>query len=316
VDVERLDAREVAERALGRRLTPFEVSHYWLGRGLQFIRSEPGSWLRLIGLKLALLSNSYEVPDVDGMIVYEEQSPLLLLLNRFSHFGLLSALAGAGVILTAGRWRRLWVLHVSLLAMIAPLLLFYVLGRYRHAFVPLLALFASAALDEAASWRDPAKLSSPARLTVAIAVALGIALVTQLPTVPRARLDAIAVGNLGVAHLRAGRLTEATWSLERSVSQAPASPELRYNLGLAYTWQHRYRDAVKQFEEVCRLQPGLLDVEYRLAYALEQDGRIPEALDHYRRAIELDPGDGVARAAVERLSTDRAGSLFASPVVR
>src|SRR5215470_14804207 len=54
-EYERQDAAEIAERAIGRPLTPSEVSGYWSDQALDFIQSEPGAWVRLMVRKVALL---------------------------------------------------------------------------------------------------------------------------------------------------------------------------------------------------------------------------------------------------------------------
>ena len=54
-EYERQDATELAERALGTRLTPAEVSGYWTDKALEFVTSRPGAWLALMGRKVALL---------------------------------------------------------------------------------------------------------------------------------------------------------------------------------------------------------------------------------------------------------------------
>ncbi|MGH9383302.1 MAG: ArnT family glycosyltransferase, partial [Vicinamibacterales bacterium] len=63
---ERQDATELAEQALGRRLTPAEVSLVWRDRALQFIASEPRNWLKLLGRKVLLLLNATEMLDTEA----------------------------------------------------------------------------------------------------------------------------------------------------------------------------------------------------------------------------------------------------------
>ena len=48
---ERGFARE-AHRRTGVELTPTEVSRYWFGQGLDWIRANPGDWLVLTGKKV------------------------------------------------------------------------------------------------------------------------------------------------------------------------------------------------------------------------------------------------------------------------
>ena len=55
----------VAEEAMGRSLTPGEVSAYFTGRSLDYIRSQPGDWLKLTGKKFALTWNATEILDTE-----------------------------------------------------------------------------------------------------------------------------------------------------------------------------------------------------------------------------------------------------------
>src|SRR5690242_8703954 len=49
---EEADGRRLAERAVGRPLSPSEVSRYWSSQGVAWIRRHPGDWLDLLGMKL------------------------------------------------------------------------------------------------------------------------------------------------------------------------------------------------------------------------------------------------------------------------
>jgi len=53
------DARVLAERAVGHRLTPAEVSRYWSGQALTWIARHPGDWLVLLGKKLLTVAPDY-----------------------------------------------------------------------------------------------------------------------------------------------------------------------------------------------------------------------------------------------------------------
>ncbi len=52
---ERADAVRLAEQALGRELSPRQVSRYWTSRAWDFARAEPVAWLRLTGRKLLMV---------------------------------------------------------------------------------------------------------------------------------------------------------------------------------------------------------------------------------------------------------------------
>ena len=113
-EYERQDATELAEHAIGRRLTPSEVSSYWSNRALDFIGSQPGAWLRLTGRKVALLWNADEMLDTESQESHAEWSTLLSVGGWFGHFGLLVPLALLGVIATWHERARLWLLYAMI----------------------------------------------------------------------------------------------------------------------------------------------------------------------------------------------------------
>ena len=92
-EYERLDATEIASRAAGRALSPGEVSDYWIGRALDYIRTNPRDWLALEARKLRLLTNVTEAIDTESQESYEDDSPPLRLVARVAHFGVLLPLS-------------------------------------------------------------------------------------------------------------------------------------------------------------------------------------------------------------------------------
>ena len=145
-EYERQDATELAEHAMGRRLTPSEVSSYWSGRALDFVSSEPGAWIRLLGRKALLLWSAGEMLDTESQESHAEWSVLLRGGGWFGHFGLLVPLALLGVVATWRERGRLWLFYAMIVAYAASVIAFYVFARYRFPLVPLLILFASAGL--------------------------------------------------------------------------------------------------------------------------------------------------------------------------
>jgi hypothetical protein len=145
-EYERQDATDLAERALGRRLTPAEVSGYWTDRALLFVTSRPGAWLSLMARKVALLWNATEMLDTESQEAHAEWSLPLRLGGFIGHFGLLVPLALFGVFATWPMRSRLYVLYAMTLAYAASVVLFYVFARYRYPLVPLLILFAAGGL--------------------------------------------------------------------------------------------------------------------------------------------------------------------------
>jgi hypothetical protein len=295
---ERRDATKKAEEALGRELTPREVSQYWMSRAWADIRADAWRWVRLCGTKMLMVWNWYEVSDVESQYLYEDYSVVLRVLGWVWDFGMLCPLAALGIVLTWGRWRELWVYYALIGSMACSVALFYVMARYRFPLVPLLIPFAAAGLVyggkalAAGEWR---------RLTVPFVVALIVAVIVNVPVHDEARLDAMAEMNLGVALAKEGELKGATAYFRRAVDGHPGSAEARNNLAQALALQDKHAEAIGHYEAALAVEPALVGVEYNLAVALERAGRVDEAIVHYQRAVELDPADADARRAVERL---------------
>jgi 4-amino-4-deoxy-L-arabinose transferase-like glycosyltransferase len=113
-EFEQVDAKRLAEAARGKSLTPDEVSNYWLGESFHYIRSQPFSWLRLTGRKLALTVNANEVVDTESIKAYSEYSYVIRLM-QWLNFGIVLPLAVFGAWVTRRDWRRLSILYAMVL---------------------------------------------------------------------------------------------------------------------------------------------------------------------------------------------------------
>lgn len=297
-EFEQADATSLAQEALGRTLSPSEVSNYWLAQSWAFIRSQPAAWLELLAYKFALVWNAYEIPDTQSYSVYTEWSWLLGTLGGLCHFGVLAPAAAAGLWLTGRSWRRLWLLYAMILLMTAAVASFFVFGRYRYPLVPVLVLFAGAGLVQGwAAWSS----RQHGRVLKCLAVTLVTAVAVNWPINPQRQLDAMAWGNLGIALARQDRIAPAVGFFERAVAGAPDAAEMRYNLGLAYAKLDRPAEAADQLRAALVLDAQLIEVDFQLATVLEQMGELVQAADHYRRALKRNPADRDAAQAIERL---------------
>ncbi|MBI4719328.1 MAG: tetratricopeptide repeat protein [Planctomycetes bacterium] len=297
---ERLDATRLAEAALGRTLSPREVSRYWLSRAFHDISADPVRWLRLLGYKLLLVVNRYEIADAESLFVYAESSWLLGALSVMLHFGTLLPLAvlGYGVAIRASR--AYWIHGALAGAMCLAVAAFYVLARYKYPLVPLLVPFAAAGCVEL--WRA-LRDGALRLLSWPLPAAAVVAVVANVSVQDESRLDALAVMNTGVAAAQTGDLATAEAYFERAVRGHPASAEANNNLAQVLALQGRFAEAIPRYDAALAVDAALPGAEFNLAVALEAVGRIPEALQHYRRALHQDPVDEDARAAIARITT-------------
>ncbi|MCC7126869.1 MAG: tetratricopeptide repeat protein [Acidobacteria bacterium] len=287
-EFERQDATELAEAALGRSLTPAEVSAYWSGRARQFITGEPAAWAQLMARKVALLINRVEMLDTESQQTYEEWSPVLRLLAPIGHFGVLMPLAALGLWVLWPDRRRLWPVLAMAAAYAASVIVFYVFARYRFPLVPFLLVFASAGVTGAAArWHHASRTQRG--LTIAAVVALAV--LVWWPLLSPRRMRAITETNLGVALHEAGRTGDALRHLERAVTLQPDYAPAYNNLGVVLRAAGRTDEAIAAYERGLQQPGAYADLHFNLANALRDQGRTDEAAAHLRQAVTAAPAD-------------------------
>jgi len=285
------DAQRLAERALGRALTPGQVSSYWYERALEYISAQPVQWLRLLGFKWLLVWNAREVEDSDDFYIYQNWSWLLALLAWFGHFGVLAPLACVGIVLTLRQWRQLWLLYAIIVSLAASVAVFYVFGRYRYPLVPLLTLFAGAGIVESyrlfrqRAWRA---LAPP------VVLALAIATLINWPLQKVSGAGAAGYNNLANALAKQGKVNDAIRAAEQALKVQPDYGIAHYNLGNLYMQTGRPDLARRHFEEALRLLPNYADAHSNYGQLLAERGDLAAGMVHFHKAIGLNPSVGRA----------------------
>jgi tetratricopeptide (TPR) repeat protein len=308
---ERVAATRMAAAALGHAPSPGEVSAYWHGRALEWIRSEPGAWLSLLGKKALLFWNRVEASDTDDQYSYQDWSPLLALLGSLLSFGTLVPLAALGLAATLGRWRRILFLHLFLLIYPTVVILYYVFARYRFPVAPVLILFAAAGLVHLlrllrAGLRGR-EHPLPGRcitrgLRGALVILPPFILLANWPAAPDLPVLSRAAmrNNVGVGLMNGGDLREsANWFLE-SLALAPDYVEPCRNLGLLRRREGNPQEALAWFRRGLAAQPDDVGLLVETGITLHGLGRIPEATDSFRRALALDPAHATAHLGLGR----------------
>ncbi len=340
---ERDDATQLAEAALGRRLTPGEVSGYWVGRVAEDVATAPGRWIGLLGRKAALTVNAVEVIDTESQYAHAEYSAPLAVIGWLTHFGVLVPLAALGLALTWPARRRLLPLYLMAGFYAVSVVAFYVFARYRYPLAPFAILFAVAGVDHlvqvvrgrAAVPRAP--LVAAAVLVTAVAAnwpllsttGMRAASYNNLATAYRERGDfgsaidlyrraltldpayAQAHSNLGSALAGGGDPAEAVVHYEQALANDDGRGDYRFNFGNALLTLGRFDEAEEQFRHALAAWPEDAEALNNLGMALGSQGRMTEAADAFRESIRLDPAGALAHrnlaVALEELG-DLAGA--------
>jgi tetratricopeptide (TPR) repeat protein len=295
---ERADAIRLAEQAAGRKLLPAEVSNYWTGRALHFIRAHPIDWLTLAARKFALTFHSGEIADTESPEVFAEWSWLLIVLRPFD-FGLLFAMAALGVVLTAPRWRRLWFLYAIAVTYTFSVVLFYVFTRYRFPVVPVLMLLAAGGVLETIaaarshSWRTLA----PAAVAAIVALAL-----SNLPLETGSAARATNYFGIAAALARQPeRSEEAMQFYQRALNAAPGFPAAQVGMATLLTHMGRPEESLPHFRMALAAWPDDEEARYNFGIALAAAGKFEEALHEYGEALRIRPDDADAHFAMAKI---------------
>ena len=305
---ERTDARDLAEAAEGRALSPAEVSHFYTQQVVDYIRTEPGDWIRLMGRKLALVWNATEVGDTEDFYAYALQSTLLRTLRIF-HFGWIVPLALLGGIITWRERDRLWLLYALVGTYSLSVVVFYVFARYRFPLVPIVLLFAAVALVRGRSWFGA---HSPRLWAPALAATLLVAAFSNASLVDHRAMQATTHFNLGYGLAQYGKAAEATEQFRLALTIDPAFPKARNELGIVLAQEGKLDQAAVEFEEALRLDPDFAQAEANLGELRLQQSRPDEAREHFERALLIEPEnapahDGLAKALFQQ--KDLAGAV-------
>ncbi|MFZ5979212.1 MAG: glycosyltransferase family 39 protein [Candidatus Zixiibacteriota bacterium] len=135
------DITWLAEQDLQRELKPGEVSSYWTGKAINWIRAHPGSFIKLYLKKIYFSFISLELSN--NRDIYEFFSKFGILKYNPLSFGLIFPLAFWGLALTFKSNRNLRLLILLMAVYIVVSALFFVNSRFRLPLMPYFIIFAA-----------------------------------------------------------------------------------------------------------------------------------------------------------------------------
>jgi tetratricopeptide (TPR) repeat protein/4-amino-4-deoxy-L-arabinose transferase-like glycosyltransferase len=282
---------------------PGEQSDYFFNKSWEFIRSQPGAFLKLLVYKTYLFWHGHELGRNQDLYHAREYSSLLRLLLWESAlafpFGLLAplALVGIGLAWRAGLHRRPGPALLLLFALSYALsvVLFFAAARYRLPVVPVLLLFAVYGVAQGHGLLRQGAFRPLAGAGGALLVLLVGCNLRQ----GRLELawEADTYHRLGFAYQQKGLQANAIGAYQKALELDPGIEEARFNLASLYARQGRYDRAIAQYGEFVRRFPQYLEARYALGNALLFAGRYQEAIAQYE--VLLDAQTELDRAAVQ-----------------
>ncbi|MFL6197489.1 MAG: tetratricopeptide repeat protein [Thermoanaerobaculia bacterium] len=325
--LERREPIRVAEAALGRELTPGEVSRYWLDQALAWAREHPADFLRLQLRKLRMFWSPYEWPDAVDYYYVKALSPVLRL--PLLELGGAVVLALAGLFLARRRLGYFAPALLFVLGWMASTVAFFLFSRYRLPAVPALLVLGGIVLAELpAAWRT--------RRREAVVLGGVCLLAFLLPRIltfePRMDLvhynlgrlyeergmpeeardefqaafvlnpkDFLAALNLGNSAARRRDWLTALRFYQRAEALEPRSDDVQSNLGGVYLALGDLARAGEHLDRALALNAENLPALQSKALLLARSGDLEGARELNRRLLELDPGNPAALRLRERL---------------
>ncbi len=314
------DQRIYAENVLQRPLRPSEVSQFFQQQAGEFIKNNPGAYLKLLGRKTAAFFSENEAAyDLD--LIFQREWK-----NRFDFnaFAVMVPLALLGLVLT-----RENPFTQNALAFCGSQLLFtlifFLTHRHRTGILPILILLEAytlnwfwnqltAALRKRGHVRNlltglvwtgslflllsPIKLPNNSISFLRHSKAGSIfeireewlnAEAAYLAALTINPVDVNTLCNLGNVYLKQGDLPKAIDSYIQVLNIAPFHIDALYNLAFSQEQLHNYPAAISLFEQVLRLSPFSFDALFRLGQIHQAQGDCGRAQEYYQQVLKQKP---------------------------
>ena len=249
---EREDAVGLAEQAVGHPLSETAASWFYVQKVLVFIHGNPRAWARLLWKKWRLFWGNTEIGDTQDIYTSARESFVLRAGLAVLGFGTLTALTALGCCLTAGSWRRLWILHGLGASYAASVVLFFIFDRYRYPLVAVLVLFAGAGICQAGEC-IAARRFKP--LFLALACAVAVYFFCSATLVSPGMVSANTLTNMGI------------------IAKGDDARAKRY------------------FALALEANPGSFATNEAMAALLARQGFWEKAVEHYLRMLAVNPDD-------------------------
>lgn len=331
------DARRLAEEEMKTKLKPSQISRFWYRKGVDYMLSQPLSWLELTVRKTLFFWKGYEIPNAQNAYVNKEFSPFLASLLGESviylPFGLVGPLSILGLLICLRRSREYLLLYLFILSYSASVILFFVCSRFRMPIIPILLMFASFSI-----WWLYQKIRNKQVLHLLISLAVIFVLLLTLNT----RLENLTGDQRGMNHFMLGRAFYQLGKVELAISEWETSlgfkPSLnlcRVTLADAYFNQgsldlammhyttailydtsghdrcyfglamiHHQREdrdlAIEYYLRSIGTNPRFEQAHLMLGRAYHEEGLFEKAKDEWEKVLELNPNNQAAIKLLKR----------------
>ncbi|MEW6367304.1 MAG: tetratricopeptide repeat protein [Acidobacteriota bacterium] len=283
------DTIRIAETETGRRLKPSEVSDFWFGKSLDFIRKDPILWLKLMLKKTWLFWQGWEISNNQDIYYFSSKYSHLLGMLIWGRgigfpFGLVSPLALCGLIVALGEWRRHAFTIGFILLYAFSFILFFVCSRFRMPVIPLLIIYAAFFCTWLWERRHERVLLLwvPGLLLLALLLNWNFA---HHHGTDYANSDYI----VGSGCMKKGRYAEALEYLQKAVEENPKLAEAYLNIGNIHVRLGQDEKAFDAYRSAVRSDARFGRAYFNTGSLHLKRREYEEAVKSYLDAIRLEP---------------------------
>jgi len=282
------------------------IDQYWRREALRFMREQPGAALSLLGKKLYLYWNAYEIPNNVSYQWGRTHSSLLRAVPLT--FAVIGPVGLLGIALGGWRRRGAWVLTLFVATQVLAVAVFFITGRYRMPALPALCVFAAFAVVELARMAA-ARRGGQAALAVVGLAALALFVNSDAYGVRRNRGANRDSFYLGQSYVMAGDYRNAKQALVMATKERPDDADGHSFLGQVENQLGEPEEAARDLKKAVEIAPDYSSAAVKLAEVHLQEGWPVEEVERLlRRAVEQRVRDVEGRAMLARLSI-RLGNL-------
>ncbi|MCJ7751386.1 MAG: glycosyltransferase family 39 protein [Armatimonadetes bacterium] len=286
--------------------TTAAIDRYWRRKAHRFMREQPGAALSLLGKKLYLYWNAYEIPN---NVSYEWGRTHSSLLREVPlTFAVIGPLGLLGIALGGWRRRGAWVLTLFVTTQVLAVAVFFITGRYRMPALPALCVFAAFAVVELARMAAARRGGQAALVVVGLAV-LALFVNSDAYGVRRSRGANRDSHYLGQSYVMAEDYEKAKQALVMATKEHPDDADAYRYLGEVENLLGEPEEAARDLRKAVEIAPDYSTAAVKLAELHLREGWPVEEVERLlRRAVEAKVRDVEGRAMLARLSI-RLGNL-------
>jgi tetratricopeptide (TPR) repeat protein len=279
-------AKRYLEEVKGEPLSPSQVSDYWYQKAVNYIKSQPFDWLKLMFKKSVLFWNNYEIKNVKNYYFCKRYSHLLKIVP-FS-FGVIATLGIFGLIINISRrpsyMSLLLILYIFVFMF--SIILYFVCDRLRLPVIVGLIPFAGSGVDYFVNL-DFKKMKT---FILYIVILLTGGLFTFVDWYHIKSSDySQEFWSVGNCYQKLKDYQNAIESYKTSIEYDKNFPETHLNLGNCYWAIGDFEKAKQSYEEVIRLDVNNARAFNNLGVYSEKKDDIEKALEYYKKSISLSP---------------------------